>query len=81
MQHLREGGGVALAVIKRAGDDRDRAVGLEADAAHFVAGIGGNFEVLADAAAPHLAPCLALRAPRRIAVPVGGGQRLVEDRG
>ena len=34
-QHLRERRGVALAVVERAGDDRDRAVRLEADAAHL----------------------------------------------
>ena len=35
-QHLRERRGVALAVIERAGDDGDGAVGLEADAAHLL---------------------------------------------
>ncbi len=60
-QHLREGGPVALPVVQRAGDDGDRAVGLEMDAAHFVAGRRGHFEVAADAAPAQLA--VLLRSP------------------
>ena len=59
-QHLRERRGVALAVVERAGDDGDGAVGLEADAAHLLRRRRGDFEEAADAEAAHLAALAAL---------------------
>ena len=50
---------MALAVVERAGDDRDRTVRLEANAAHLGRGRGGHFQILADAAAAQLAPSAA----------------------
>ena len=55
-QHLRERRRVALAVVERAGDDGDGAVGLEADAAHLLVGRRGDFEIVADAAMPRSLP-------------------------
>ncbi len=40
----------APAVVERADDDRDIAIGLEADAAHLTAWRAGQFEIVADAA-------------------------------
>ena len=77
-QHLREGRGVALAVIERAGDDGDRAVFLEVDAAHFLAGRGGHFEIAADAEAAQLAVLLAVALALLEAGIVGELQRLLE---
>ena len=59
-QHLREGRGVALAVIERAGDDGHSAVVVEADAAHLGGAGGGGLEVAADAEPAQLAALLAL---------------------
>ena len=61
-QHLRERRGVALAVIERAGDDGDGAVGLETDAAHLLVGGRGDFEIAADADAAQLAASSCSRA-------------------
>ncbi len=80
-QHLRERRGMPLAVIEGAGDDRHRAVGLEADAAHLAAGRAGQFEIIADAAAAQPAACPALRLAPGKAVPVGERQRLVQQVG
>src|SRR6185503_15922844 len=59
-QDLCEGRGVALAVVERAGDDRDGAVVLEAQSAHFGGAGGGRLDVAADAEAAQLAGLLAL---------------------
>ncbi len=80
-EDLGEGGGVALAVVERAGDDGHGAVGLEAEAAHFGHRGGGDFEVLADATAAELAAGAALGAAGGEAVPVGECQGAVEDGG
>ena len=79
-QHLRERRGVALAVIERAGEDGDAAVGVEADAAHLLVGGRGDFEIAADADAAQLAALLALALALGEALPVGSLQRLLEDR-
>ncbi len=79
-QHLGERRGVALAVVERAGDDRDRAIGLKAYAAHLVLGRRRDLEIVADAAAAQLPPCVAVGPARREAVPVGGRERPVEQR-
>ena len=75
-----KGVAVALAVVERAGDDGDRAVGLEADAAHLVHGRRGDLEILADAEAAQLAAGAALGLARREARPVGGLERALEQR-
>ena len=80
-QHLRERRGVALPVIERAGDDGDGAVGLEADAAHFLARRRGDFEKAADAEPAHLAALAALALAAREALDVGGLERLLEHGG
>ena len=70
-----------LAVIQRAGDDGDGAVGLEADATHLIAGVGGHLQIVTDAASSHLAARTALGLARGVAVPIGGDQRLVHHSG
>ena len=80
-QHLGEGGGVALAVIERAGDDGHGAVRLEAYAAHLGAGRRGDFEILADAAATNLAARGTFGLAGGKSVPIGGDQCVIEDRG
>src|SRR4029078_13193253 len=47
-QHLGIRRGVALAIIKRAGDDRDIAVRLKANPAHFLVRRRRHFEITAD---------------------------------
>ena len=42
---------MTLTVIQRTRNDRDRAILLKANTAHFVAGIGGHFQVMTDAQA------------------------------
>src|SRR5204863_3974689 len=74
-QHLRERRGVTLAVIERAGAERNAAVGVEADAAHFLVGRRGDFEEAADADAAHAAALLALALSLVEAFPVRGIQR------
>src|SRR6516164_7744889 len=69
-QDLGEGRSMTLTVVEGAGDDRDRAVGLEADAAHFAARRAGQFEIVADAAAAQPPPRPTLRPPRGKAVPI-----------
>ena len=59
-QHLGERGGMALAVIERPRGDGYAAVWVEADAAHFLVGRGGYFQVVADADAATLAEAAAL---------------------
>ena len=79
-QHLGEGRPVALAVVERAGDDGDVAVGLEADAAHLLHRRRRDLEIVADADAAQLAARLALCLARGEARDVGELQRLVEQR-
>ena len=79
-QHLRERRGVALAVVERAGADGDAAVGVERDAAHLLVGRRGDFEIAADADAAQLAALLALALALVEALPVGGLERLLQDR-
>src|SRR5262249_57236124 len=59
-QHLRERRGVPLAIIERAGDDGDGAVGFETDAAHLLARRRRDFEKAAHAEPAHLAALAAL---------------------
>src|SRR5262245_66496637 len=64
-EYLRERRGVALSVIQRPGDDDNRTVSFEADAAHFLAGRRGDFEKVAHPEAAHLSALAALAfAPR-----------------
>ncbi len=77
-QDLSQGRGMALAVVERAGDHRQRAVRLEADAAHFLRRRRRHFEIAADAAAAQLAVRAALLLTLRKALPIGERQRLVE---
>ena len=80
-QHLGEGRGVALAVVERAAQHGDRAVGLEADAAILLGRRPGDLEIGADAAAAQLVARRALGLALVEALPVGGDQRLVEHGG
>ena len=81
VQDLRERGPVALAVIERAGDDGDTAIGFEADAAHLVGRRPGHFEIVADAAAAQQAAPAAFLLAGGKPVPVGLRQRLIEHGG
>ena len=72
---------MALAVVERAGDDGDVAVGFEADAAHFLGRRRGDLEIVADAQPAQLAARLALGLALLEARDVGHLQRLVEERG
>src|SRR5439155_23149902 len=80
-QQLRERGGMALAVIERAGDDGDGAVGLEADAAHLLVRRRRHFQVGADAEAaqPPALPGFALALPKTL--PLGELDRVLEHGG
>src|SRR5262249_42182244 len=78
-QHLREWRRVTLPVIERAGDDSDRAVGFEADAAHLLAGRRGDFEKVAEAQPTHLSALTASAFAAPEAFPVGGFQRPLEQ--
>ncbi len=80
-QHLGERRGVALAVVERAAQHGDGAVGLEAHAAIFLGRRSGDLEVGADAAAAQLVLRAALGLALVEALPVGGCQRLVEHGG
>ena len=71
-QHLREGRPMALAVIERAGDNGDRAVGVEADAALFLGHGGGGFDVTGNAKPAQFAFALAHALARLEAGDVGG---------
>src|SRR4029077_8773044 len=77
-QHLRERRVMALAVIKRAGDDGDAAIRIEADAAHLLALRRGDFEIGADAAAADPAARAALGPAPLEALPIRGLQRVIE---
>ncbi len=77
-QHLRERRGVALAVVERAGDDRDGAVGLEADAAHLLRWRCGDFEEAAEAETAHLAALAALALALAEALHVRELERVLE---
>ena len=70
-QHLGEGRGVALAVVERAAQHGDGAVGLEADAAIFLGRRPRDLEIGADAAAAQLVARRALRPALVEALPVG----------
>ena len=77
-QHLRERGGVTLAVIQRAGGELHRTVRLEGDLAEFAARRRGDLEIGADRDAAQFAVLAALLpASGKIGV-VGNLQRLVE---
>ena len=80
-EHLRKRRCVALPVIQCAGDDRDGAVRLEADAAHFAARRSGQFEVVADAPPTQSAARPAFRLARGKPVPIGERQGLVQQVG
>src|SRR5262245_37666551 len=70
---------MTLAVVERAGDNSDGAVGLEMDAAHLLVGGRGDLEIAADANAAQLAVALAFASPLVEALPVGGFERFLED--
>ena len=79
-EYLGIGALVALAVVLRAGEEGDPAVGLEAEAAHLLAGRGGRLEIAGDAEAADEAARAALGPARREAGSVGSVQRRVENR-
>jgi hypothetical protein len=70
-----------LAVIERAGDDRDIAIGLKADAAHLLRRRPGDFEIVADAAAAQQTARPALGLACRKSVPIGVPYGSVEHSG
>ena len=72
---------MTLAVVERAGDDRDVAVGLELQPAHLVGRGRRDFEIVADADAAQQALLLALFLAPGEAVDVGQLQRLIEQHG
>ncbi len=78
-EHLRHRRGVALAVVERAGDDGDVAVGFEAQPAHLLGRRRRDFEIVADADAAQLAAGLALGLAGGAAVDIGELQRLVQE--
>ncbi len=78
-QHLRERRGMALAIVQRARDQPDRAVGLEHDLAKFDAGRCGDFEIRADRDAAQLAAFAAFLLALGKTRMIGDLQRLVED--
>src|SRR5439155_781418 len=80
-QHLSERRGMALAVIERAGDQRHRAVRLEADATHLLARGRGHFQIAADPEPAQLAPLAALALARPKTAPVRKLHRIIEHRG
>src|SRR5271163_618308 len=75
VQYLGEWCPVALAVIERAGDDRDIAVGLEADAAHLIGWRRSHFEIVADATAAQQAALAAIFLADGKSLPIGLHQR------
>ena len=77
-QHLRERRRMALAEIERAGDDRHRAVRLEANAAELLRLRRGHFQEAADADAAQLAALLALALALGKALVVGELERALE---
>ena len=80
-EDLRERRLVALADMLRAGDQRHRAVGLEADVDILVRRAAGALDVIGEAQAAQLALGLALPAPLGEAFQVGTDQRLIEGLG
>ena len=79
-EDLRECRGMALAVIERPGDEGHGAVRLEADAAHFLVGRRGDFEIAADRDAAQPAAFLALPPSPGKTFPVGKVERVLEHR-
>ena len=80
-QYLRERRRVALSIVERAGNDRDRAVRLEPYAAHFLVRRRGAFEIL-----PHTAPAqpaarATLCTAARKSIPIRGVQGAIEHSG
>jgi hypothetical protein len=69
---------MALAVVERAGDNGDRAVRLEADAAHLVRRRRGDLEILADAEAAQQAALAALGTAGGEARDIGEGEGVLE---
>ena len=80
-EDLREGRGVALAVVERAGDDGDSAVVVEADAAHFGGAGGGGLDVAADAETAQSAGFLALALALLESGDIGLFHRVIEQAG
>src|SRR5215813_2792761 len=76
-EHLREWRRMSLPVIERASDDG--AVGFEADAAHFLAGRGGDLEKVSDAEPAHLSAFAALAFAAREALHVRHFERVLEQ--
>ena len=72
---------MALAVIERAGDDRDGAVGLEADAAHLLVGGRRDLEIAADPDAAQQAALPGGALAGGETLPVGTLERLAEHGG
>src|SRR5262249_57885347 len=77
-EHLREWRRMSLPVIERASDDGDGAVGFEADAAHFLAGRGGDLEKASDAEPAHLSAFAALAFAARETLHVRHFERVLE---
>ena len=80
-QHLRERRRVSLPVIKRTGDDGDGAVGLEAQAAHFLARRRGDLEKVAHAEPAYFSTFAALAFAAREALDIGRFERVLEHTG
>ena len=77
-QDLRKRRLVALADGLRAGDQRYRAIGLEADIDVLVRRATGALDVVRKPKAAQQSACLAVRAPRRKARDIGLRQRAIE---
>jgi len=80
-EDLRERRLVALADMLRAGDQRHRAVGLEADVDILLRRAAGSLDVIGEAQAAQPALGLALPAPVGKAFQVGSDQRVIEGLG
>src|SRR5919201_4227035 len=80
-QHLRERRRVSLPVVERAGDDGDGAVGLETEAAHFLARRRGDLEIVADAEPAYFSTFAALAFAAGEALDIGRLQRVLEHAG
>ncbi len=70
---------MALTVIERAGDHRHPAIGLEADAAHFLGGGRGDLEIAADPPAAQPAPRPAVALAILESLPIGDRDGAVEQ--
>ena len=69
---------MALAIVERAGDERHRAVGLEANAAHLLVGRRRHLQIAADRDAAQLAALLAVALAACKALPISEFKRVSE---